>query len=110
MTGSKPVALPLGDAPTEHPDMTVCLRMGAHYIGCSPRIGHCLALKFNRPLRTRHGVEQRRAVAALGDEVLPPARQLAGERFGIAARGSSEERRVGEAWVSKGRSRGAPMH
>src|SRR3546814_14445662 len=41
MTGSKPVALPLGDAPTEHPDMTVCLRMGAHYIGCSPRIGHC---------------------------------------------------------------------
>src|SRR3546814_21101770 len=71
MTGSKPVALPLGDAPTEHPDMTVCLRMGAHYIGCSPRIGHCLALKFNRPLRTRHGVEQRRAVAALGVEVLP---------------------------------------
>src|SRR3546814_14308067 len=33
MTGSKPVALPLGDDPTEHQDITVCLRLGAPYIG-----------------------------------------------------------------------------
>src|SRR3546814_11546679 len=39
MTGSKPVALPLGDAPTEHPDMTVCLRMGANYSSEARRVG-----------------------------------------------------------------------